>query len=237
MNDICVVMISCEERQDERDKTLKQFNDLNLNVNVFTNKCNLDDPASADKNMLNAIKALRFASTTGKHVLFVEDDIDIKPELINWLELLVKSNVYFADFCVAWRHCHPKAVMPFLKRDAMPPCVGVWVESEKFWGTQAVFFNKDAIKIILAQDDHFKVSGWAFDIYLRNLMLKLAWPVYACFPNPVQHRSPLSVVSATNPFKGIVMPRPDRHSFTYHLKPTKPISQAVWLKVKVKNGL
>lgn len=232
--DITTVMISCEERQSERQKTLEQFDNLGLKVKVFTNICTILDPASPAKNMRNSIAALTYAESTGKDVLFVEDDIDLKPELLDWLNLLQKTDLYFADFCVMWQHVHPKAVMPYLKSYSMPPCLGIWQEAERWWGTQAIYLNKDAVRIIMAQKDHFKVKDWAFDIYLRFLMLRLAWPVYACFPNPVQHRSPLSMVRATNLEKGQIVPREPRHSITFDIEPNKPIADAVWLKAEVK---
>lgn len=226
---ITAVMISCYEREWEREKTLIQFERLGINVNVFTNPCNLEEPASPGKNMQNAIKALQFAAKTEQDVLFLEDDVDPSPELLDWLELLQDSGVFFADLCMMWRHVHPKAVTPFLEQSTMPPCIGVWREGERWWGTQGIYLSSKAVKIILAQDDHFKVPDWAFDIYLRYLMVRLAWPTWTCFPNPIQHRNPLSMVPKTNPDKGKVIPRPIRHSLTAHIKPSKPISQAIWL--------
>jgi len=82
MAHLTTVMVSCEARQEARDRTIPQLEAAGLHVHEFYSTC---DPGTPQGQGEVSARALRFAlGLSPDPVLFVEDDIDVNVHRLKW---------------------------------------------------------------------------------------------------------------------------------------------------------
>lgn len=197
-------MISCAQRAETvRRETLRQFP---WRVHVSESAC---EPACGAENMRTAYHAIYpFLGTTG--ALFIEDDIDIDPHLLEWFYIEATRKQAITVMCLL----RTSLMRPDDQRDIRrPPVQRRIVPLQKaqmqrrgplrFYGTQCVFLPKRVIQAVAdswtdfvseyggkkpcncAEGDFCRTDG--FDFWLgRHYPDQL----YVALPNPAQHRNP-----------------------------------------------
>ena len=136
----------------------------------------------------------------GGPVLFFEDDVSAAPSLPEWVEVAQNLDV-LATFCLITPGCHPPEIKLALDmKRPIPRRFMPIVNAHSWYGVQAVYLPARAVDAMNA-DPHFMDmsqtklgmmwTGW--DIWLRRNLDSLG-PMYAAFPNPVQHRDPPKLV-------------------------------------------
>lgn len=206
-------MITCPQRAEERAKTLRQFGDFGLPVRVFEGACH---PPSAAGNRKNGERVLAWAAETASDLLFVEDDIDLAADFPSalWAARMLGGPVTF--WIERERH-HPLEWWD--ATDAtVPPVAFVPIPVMHGWyGTQCVLLPLESVLVALEAREFGNGRSPPIDIFLRRAGalegLRIA------FPNPVDHRSPMTLTNQK---------RPRRVSRTYHLPRVGSWEEAAW---------
>jgi len=206
--DTTAVMISCRQREHtERAKTLEGLAVLGITPHVQTSSC---DPASG---MLNRHAAWHAISTAGdRHVLFLEDDVDVKPSLLKAVDLARAADV-IVDFCLLRHHILGPDGLELValgqRRKKLPLSLvkvpaGNVVKRGGWYGTQAVFLPNRVVKVIMNAWTVFISEYGApnqnvqhgFDFWLKEHANGLGG-IWVALPNPVQHRDPPKMTQVT----------------------------------------
>jgi len=215
-----LVMVSCEERVEERERTLAQLAAAGLPTPwVALNECNRKTPANHKKQLANSMRCVHHAIEAGGHMLFLEDDIDCKPALLTWLRIAEYQD-HMVTFTVLTGQSEPSEMDAYRSGGLVPP--GLYRMPLKRWyGTQALFIPRHHLQPLATFVETGEYADTAFDSNVLFYAKRFNVPILAAYPNPVQHRSPYKIVNLTNG-------RPDhskRTSWSFDRLPNKPIQK------------
>lgn len=206
-------MITCRQRQAERALTLQQFDDFGLPVTVFEDAC---DPPSPAGNRRNGERVLAWAAKHKSDLLFVEDDIDLAGDFPRalWAARMMGGPVTFwieraRHHPSGWADATPASVPPVTF--APIPVMHGW------YGTQCILLPLESVQVAMESREFGNGLSPPIDIFLRRAGALAGLRI--ALPNPVQHRSP---VTLTNPS------RPRRVSRTFHLPRVGSWEEAAW---------
>jgi hypothetical protein len=210
---LAIGMISCRQRQEERAITLAGFDRAGLRARVFESAC---DPPSAAANRANGERVLTWAAQDGVDLLFVEDDIDLAPDFVVALAAARDLDAPVTFWLESQRQ-HPTAWLNATP-GAPPTAEFATTDSMIGWyGTQCVLLPFARVQVALAHRDFGNGRSPPIDIFLRRSGaldgLRIA------FPNPVEHRSPPTLVNQK---------RPRRVSRTFNLPRVGSWEEAAW---------
>lgn len=200
-------MISCQQREVERQKTLVGLNALGFTgwlehpdakdapdgtPVLVLDACN---PPSAQNNRRQALLGLELAARQGVAALLFEDDIEASEDLLTWLELARYLDSVMS-FC-AWNASnHPPEVAAAAGRaERLSTQVVDAVQLERFWGTQCVYIPARLVPKLLEADKPGDTDS--FDRFLGKTCQALGEPIKLAIPNPVQHRQVPALVDTT----------------------------------------
>lgn len=197
-------MISCQQRAADRARTIPQFEAIGLSVTPFVDAC---DPPSTDKNKWNAERAVRAALEADCGLLLIEDDIDLAPDFMPALQAALRDGGV-VTFWLEKPYLHPPEYQRIIARpDAVKAPVGLYPVSTfgRWYGTQCILIPHTELVAIAASPTFGVPTGAPFDRWVRQHLrgMKVA------LPNPVQHRSPPTLVDPN---------RIPRISPTFHLQ-------------------
>lgn len=179
-------MSSHASRASERARTIPQFRALGLHVNEFIDHNR--NPTSSG-NRANGEHVLAWASVNNADLLFVEDDIDLAsdfPEALEAARELDEPVTFWLDD----PKLHPAWVQRGLYR--MPSTFG--------WrGSQALYLPLSSVRrAVLARSFRDGLPP-PIDIFLKHT--GALTNLHVALPNPVEHRSPASVVDPERPVR------------------------------------
>jgi hypothetical protein len=205
------VMISCAQRALERAKTLTQFEAIGIIPEVFLSDC---APACGDENRRITLKALTSCYDDGHHCLFIEDDIDINPDLPEAIRLAREIN-HFTTFCLLRDTYYPNLIRQRLvSRTAIPFGLYDVHGLDRWYGTQCVYIPYRLVTYTVEHPDFLNGGNTGFDFFIRQHYPFIEGERFlSVVPNPVQHRSPESMAYLTG---GTDKRRAFRQSKTYH---------------------
>lgn len=222
-------MISCQQRGDERAKTLSQLEALGITgwqdiadaaPNTPALVIGSCDPPTPRDNRRQALLGLELAAKAGVSALMFEDDIDIHADLLTWLEC-----AYYLDdvmsFCAWNENNHPLRVARAAeRRERIETQVVDAINLDKFWGSQCLYIPARLVGALLKRGNDG--NDEPFDIFLGKACKQLNEPIKIAVPNPVQHRRASTLVDSN---------RNTKPSLTYDLGKLEP---EVLAKVAVK---
>lgn len=220
-----VAVISCIPREPERVRTLAQLRAAGLNpiFEPYLNECTSAADTGGKHGRVWFEKALQDAlddEQTG--ILICEDDIDARPALAPALELAVMLDE-FTDFCI-WRpRHHPDALKQAIEtRRSIRPGLYEIKHGSGWYGTQCVYIPAWLIRRYFKHPG--RASFHAFDSMMAVLLRDGKYPIYAAYPNPVQHRNPHSIAELVrgHGHRGL-----HRVSDTFDLLPARPWGERV----------
>ena len=184
------VMISCEQRQTDRDRTLPQLWLAGLDPHVILSPCN---PASQPENGRVSKAALTYALKKAPHkpILFLEDDIELAPDFVVFLRMAIETEepVYLYVNDKSWsmeHHYGLELVRRIKRREALPRQLVRVNNPTGLYGTQAVVLPPKfarAIRDLMNPPEH------ALDGYLHRYWLREGVRPLVAVPAPVQHRN------------------------------------------------
>jgi hypothetical protein len=218
-------MISCAQREAERRITLDYFEELGIRPTVTISPC---DPAGPSLNRHAAWHAIR--PHAGSGVLFLEDDIAPRGELLAFLEAAERLGKV-TTFCLLRDSLLPFTPPPEGRVTArLVRLVGDRVSARRgFYGTQAVYLPPHATEAVTAaQGDFVEADGGpqvdggdGFDFWLKQHAVELGG-IYAAFPSPVQHRYAPKMRRVT---RGQPPQSPGSHeAASFYLHPVLPVA-------------
>lgn len=180
------VMISCIQRQRDREESLRQLSAAGVdNVRVILDPCG---PATPGGTLRAARKALQEPGD----ILFLEDDIQVNPELFpRQLKAAIKSGVttylYITDL-------HEQRVRqlyePFIanriiNRQSITPGLYEIQNLAVCFGTLAVYLPESKVRDLREALEGHPVDDTPFDVFLTRYLPR----AYTALPHPVQHRA------------------------------------------------
>lgn len=184
------VMISCEQRIEARAQTIPQFERIGIQVAISLSPCK---PAGPAQNCVASVNALHMAYVEGKHCLFLEDDIDIDPNLFQYF----LNRAIEADK-VTYFYAHDKEhlvesyygktladrIMRKLpiRRDLYPV-----LNTREFLNAQAIFLPY-WFYAPLVERARVQASRTSFDIFLGAYLETVGEQALVALPHPVWHR-------------------------------------------------
>lgn len=187
-DNVTCVMISCAQRSDARAKTIPQLQRAGLTVHAFLSPCN---PASQISNGEVSGRALAWAVTRDKPVLFVEDDIDLGADFEWYLQR--------ADPTITtWFYLNEQKVgraTSLYGRDVaataltQQPMRRQFVTARHYlglFGTQCVLVPRAVARALAIE---LQAPRMAFDGHLPQYLERHQLPARIAVPNPVQHRN------------------------------------------------
>ena len=179
-------MSSHRARSSERARTLAQFDAFNLNVRVFEDTS--DVPSSAN-NRANGEHILDWTVDERADLLFVEDDIDLAPDFPAALEA-ARALGEPVTFWLDDARIHPAWIERGLH--LMPTTFG--------WrGSQALFIPFERTQKAVRHPQFGNGQPPPIDGFLKHAGALTGLRV--ALPNPVEHRSPASLVDAARPVR------------------------------------
>lgn len=146
------------------------------------------------KNRANFERVVTAAVNADADLLAFEDDVDVAsdfPAALHCARALAQPTVFW----LCKPHNHPIRWAQTINLGDEAPLAGLYpVRRMNLWfGTQAIYLPRDLIRA-LASDVTFGVpDGKPFDRWLRDRLTRL----WVAPPNPVQHRSPATLVDST----------------------------------------
>jgi len=180
-------VISLVQRKQERQETVKGLQKAGLKVQVFESDPLADAIAhnkplneASDKgnnfsNALVSVKALEWALTQNKSLLFCEDDIvfaDYFQDLLN--EVMLKNQLCYL-------YCHDNSFMTYPRTQGFMP-----ISSAYLAFTQCVFLP---LWLIRQFDlDSLGEGLTSFDLWLEHFCQRNAIFPHTILPHPVQHQ-------------------------------------------------
>lgn len=181
--------------------TLPQVEAAGLEPVVFMDE---GQPLPA-RNRANFERAVARAFDDGTDLLLFEDDVDLSLDFAAALE----AARAFGEPVVFWlskEHNHPASWVGAIKFGLDAPPAGLYpVRRLNLWfGTQAILLPFAWVERVRADAAFGVPDGLPFDRWLRDRLTRLL----VALPNPVQHRSPTTLVDPT---------RVARISPTFHL--------------------
>ncbi|HEY7822197.1 MAG TPA: hypothetical protein VIG24_05165, partial [Acidimicrobiia bacterium] len=167
-----IAIISCNERETERMRTLAQFHAIGLTpvFEPYLNECTRPENTGAHHGRIWFEKALDdFLETSEPGFVIAEDDVDVRPAFKHALELAVAMDV-FTDFCV-WRpRHHPRCLAPLIQEQRPIPPDIYQLEIPKGWyGTQCVYIPRWMAEAYTRYPD-LRIRKSAFDSNLGQLI-------------------------------------------------------------------
>ena len=214
------VMVSCIERETERARTLQQLASAGIPMPwIAYNPCNSKDRAVHTKMLANSLRCLEHVlDHDGKHMLFMEDDIDCKPAFLTWLRI-AEYQEHLVTFTVLTGSRHPEEVEHWRDSPVIPP--GLYrMPLTRWYGTQALFVPRPHVEGLRKYIQRTNADT-AFDTKTLYYCNEGHASMYGAYPNPVQHRSPYKMVDLTH---GRV-DRGKRVSDTFNKIPNRPIQR------------
>jgi hypothetical protein len=188
-------MISCQQREAARAKTLPQLQAVGIEPEVFLSPCSPAGPRS------NAEVSFRALSSVDGPVLFLEDDIDVSEALPYYLRLAEEKGAvtyfYVHDDIQYINHTYgPSLTKMVMTGMAIEPGLyPVWI-AQRLFHAQAVFLPRH----VLAKLDIFqmKVRGLSIDAWLTRWIKRSGHQAYVALPHPVGHRHDRTARHKTN---------------------------------------
>jgi len=178
LRDVMLGMASCAHRRAERARTIQGLARLGFATPVVNQAdCN---PGSFERHTQQNATLLEDAVAAGKHLLSVEDDIDAKPELVDWVKVAKRENVI-----VTFTTIYPRFEEHIPNWDAAQPGLHALPTDLVFMGAQCVFFPKRVLAS-LAAFCRASTRGW--DSTIDDWAKAQGERIFVAFPNPVQHR-------------------------------------------------
>lgn len=204
MQGVTSVVISCKQRAGELAKTEAQLVKLGIYPHVLRMPC---DPPSIEGNLWGAYVACMTAEANGNGLLFLEDDIDVKPSMEQFLAAAVEFD-HLTTFILFRDSLYPpgfEANQRLEGRRAAASLVRLedhLVGQRRGWhGSQAVYLPPRAVRAVLDDHQHFVKREGAgvqrlepgpkrdgFDFWIKEHAVELGG-LYCAYPNPVQHRN------------------------------------------------
>lgn len=179
-------MLSCEQRTTERELTLGQLWEAGIWPRVLRNDCN---PATSANQLRHSRQLLAEALHFGQHLLFLEDDIDVKRDFRSWVKLARWEDVptlFCAITPAAEAHLNQPA-----RRRVVPPTISPIAPYAAWVGAQALYLPHRTLAGLL---DYSRGRTDSLDTVLREWSTTRGGePVHIAHPNPVQHRNPPKV--------------------------------------------
>jgi hypothetical protein len=182
-------MVTCKQRTEARNKTLPQLQAVGLQPIIFKSEC---EPASIRELNSTALKAIKYAASTGEDMLYVEDDIDLNAERFKWALENRKDAVtyyYLNDFDYRLkRHYGNQLADKINKRKQIP--LNNYEIQDKFelFGTQCVRIPARLMSKMTAIMSDDSQPGNPWDGRLLNWLQGSRERAYCVLPHPVQHR-------------------------------------------------
>lgn len=191
-------MVTCKQRTEARAITLPQFHALGYHPIVFESAC---EPASIQQLNETATKAIKYAADAGTHMLYIEDDIDLNPELFPWAIELCKqidsvTYLYLNDFTYRLRpHYGPKVRTLIEKKKPIPRGAYEIKERLALFGTQCVFIPARLmpamVNVIENDDPKQYMNPWDGRL-LEWTRAARREKIYSILTHPVQHRQDIT---------------------------------------------
>jgi len=202
------IMITLPEREGIADASVRRLLEAGVETKVFTQPPSW--PVGPESNQRNAIRALMESSGD---VLFVEDDVSVKPERLQRALQAAKEITYFyvhdtlemvgrypeKEFSkkakvMLGEGKKNKSVFLDFNRTVVPEYV--WdVGGESLFGSQSVFIPEDRVKQVI--DFSFNNLSFepkfpprksvSFDVLLNRFRKSFGVPGLVYMPHPVQH--------------------------------------------------
>lgn len=214
---IQAVMITMEGREESAESTAKQFRDLGIPVEIFVQP--KDWPPGPPSNNRNSARALSWflenREKDNTHLLFLEDDLEIKPERfkraleeatqvgeITYLymhEVLSRKDRYPKEDWVkslfSVRQYRPKKFANEIKDLVAPEGLRPVTKSKTMYGAQCVLIPWNYVKFLLDEMTYAveytqKVKAQptrAVDTAINDFVLNHKLKTYVYLPHPVQH--------------------------------------------------
>jgi hypothetical protein len=184
--DIVVCLPTVPSRAAVLAETLAQWARFGVTPLVETQPA--EWPLSGPSQRRNAERALRRAldaRPAATHVLFTEDDVDLAPDLPNWLPALCWLDAPVTLFVPLLRH-YPPALRRQVQRGE-PLTEGVFpvAHQAEWWGTQAVVLPRELVEAVLCWESGR--NGW--DAHLSAYLKAHQLPLAVTVPNLVQQRA------------------------------------------------
>ena len=206
-----VIMASCADRAALREGTMQNLANLGLPVTALN--ITLCNPGNFKRHTRQNYELLTQAMQYPGPVLSVEDDIEAKPSLVEWLEVAAREDV-ITTFSVA----HPRFEQHIPDRQTAKPGLYALPREMIFMGAMCLFLPKrvlHGLATACAQSE----KGWdtTIDAWARAAGER----VYVAFPNPVQHLDPKTTFVRKRDYGPRI-----RKSPSYDMKPSTPISEA-----------
>lgn len=175
-----VVMATIPQRRESRQVTLRQLDALGFLTNVVEQDEDL--PLGSHSSTLTAQAAIRSGlhNTSATHILFVEDDIDIDPEVIDHLPALMET-----ERVVSLWH-RPRFVPRKLrtpKETGIELCRAI--DLKNWFSTLAILMPRFvAQRFVLTLPEQREGT----DLLLKRLLLGMDMPLWLTLPSLVEHR-------------------------------------------------
>lgn len=147
--------------------------------------------ASQRRNAEGALRRALDARPDASHVLYTEDDIDLAPDIADWLPDLCALDAP-ATFYVTGDIHYPRHIRGQLYA-RRPVSAGIipLERLDRWYGTLAVLLPRELVEAVLCWESG--ELGW--DTQLQRFLLAHRIPLYLTVPNLVQHRGVPTVAS------------------------------------------
>jgi hypothetical protein len=196
--DIVVCLPSVPARAEVLAQTLAQW--ARFGVEPLVALQPVDWPLGGPSQRRTAERALRRAldeRPDASHVLFTEDDVDLAPDLPNWLPAMRWLDAPVTLFVPTLRH-YPPAIRRQIQR-GWPLTEGL-VPNEHldgWWGTQAVLLPRQLVEAVLCWES----GRYGWDAHLQYYLETHGLTLYVTVPNLVQQRA-VRTLMTDNPTAG-----------------------------------
>lgn len=203
MQGVTSVVISCKQRAAELAKTEAQLAKAGIYPHVLSMAC---DPPSIEGNLWGAYVACMTAEANKNGLLFLEDDIDVRPSMRQFLAAAVELD-QVTTFILFRDSLYPPGFEANQRLEAGAAACLVRLQDEyvgqrRGWhGSQAVYLPPRAVRAVLDDHQHFVRREGAgvtmlqpgpkrdgFDFWIKKHAVELGG-LYCAYPNPVQHRN------------------------------------------------
>jgi hypothetical protein len=195
------VMISCKQRLNERELTLKQLDAVGIAPTVIEYAC---EPPSIENNRHGAYTAAKMAYNNKSGLLFLEDDIDVNAPLFEVaLNAAVRDEV-LTTFILFRETLYGESIKGAVRgrQCSFVKLVDDLVAARRgFHGSQALYLPPYAVERVLQDKNNFVDDNenvlplgsieHGFDFWIKDHARELGG-LFCVYPNPIQHRGPTS---------------------------------------------
>lgn len=190
------VMVSRTERRDEREKTLGLLRSCEVTPLVFENG-ESGEPAS---HAMHAEVSRGALETTRGPLLFVEDDVDVDPDLLSWtLREFLRAGDRIVYLYVPASRYYPAEIQRAIEEgDPVQRGLYPMVYPGGIFGSQAFCLPESVRAEIVEEGPWWRIRG-GFDLVLREYMRSALHRPLVAVPNPIQHRAPKGCTLTTRP--------------------------------------